>query len=217
MGGASSFDHNRLLRDIAASHLEPLGLKQRGRTRTWISDEQFWIGVVEFQPSQWGRGSYLNVGPMWLWQAPSTPKVFADVAGRTTPLESTDQFEAADDEATFRDGAERLARHAVECIVNLRSAITSYEDAARVAGAPTLWMHPRYPDLHSGIAAGMAGDWETSETQLTAYVERMRKTPDESLEATISLLGAVRTDDFAAAVQTRIEGQRRALKLPAKR
>jgi hypothetical protein len=33
----------------------------------WLDDHTWWLVVVEFQPSSWSQGSYLNVGAMWLW------------------------------------------------------------------------------------------------------------------------------------------------------
>src|SRR2546430_15905825 len=59
----------RLLTRAARETLHPLGLRQRGRSRTWIDDRSWWLIVVEFQPSSWGLGSYLNVGVNWLWWA----------------------------------------------------------------------------------------------------------------------------------------------------
>jgi hypothetical protein len=42
---------------------------RKGRSRVWFDDQGWWIGVVEFQPSSWSRGTYLNVGVSWLWGA----------------------------------------------------------------------------------------------------------------------------------------------------
>jgi hypothetical protein len=42
-------------------------MKQKGRSRTWIKDNSWWLAIVEFQPSAWSKGSYLNVACMWLW------------------------------------------------------------------------------------------------------------------------------------------------------
>src|SRR5436309_1568598 len=59
--------HTKLLTAAARSVLRPLGLQQRGRSRLWLDDHGWWVVVVEFQPSGWSIGSYLNVGAMWLW------------------------------------------------------------------------------------------------------------------------------------------------------
>src|SRR5205085_1650054 len=59
--------HTKLLNAAAREILRPLGLVQNGRSRTWLDDQRWWLGVVEFQPSGFTRGSYLNVGINWLW------------------------------------------------------------------------------------------------------------------------------------------------------
>jgi hypothetical protein len=59
--------HTRLLTAAARGILRPLGLRQKGRSRTWLDDRGWWVGVVEFQSSSWSKGRYLNVGGMWLW------------------------------------------------------------------------------------------------------------------------------------------------------
>jgi hypothetical protein len=59
----------RLIAVAAKAALEPLGCDRLGKTRTWISDQRFWLIIIEFQPSSWEKGSYLNVGAMWLWHA----------------------------------------------------------------------------------------------------------------------------------------------------
>jgi hypothetical protein len=59
--------HSKLINAAARERLRPLGLVQEGRSRTWLDDQAWWLGIVEFQPSGWTRGSYLNVGVNWLW------------------------------------------------------------------------------------------------------------------------------------------------------
>ncbi|MFC4148006.1 hypothetical protein ACFO0M_17260 [Micromonospora mangrovi] len=56
----------RLVAAAARHHLQPLGLHRRGASRVWLDDRGWWLVIVEFQPSR-SHGTYLNVGPMWLW------------------------------------------------------------------------------------------------------------------------------------------------------
>src|SRR5690242_12987572 len=60
--------HSALLTSAARRHLRPMGLIRKGRSRHWTDDRRWWIINVEFQPSGFGRGSYLNVGVQWLWK-----------------------------------------------------------------------------------------------------------------------------------------------------
>ena len=38
-----------------------MGFWRKGRSRMWLADRDFWLGVVEFQPSGFRKGTYLNV------------------------------------------------------------------------------------------------------------------------------------------------------------
>ena len=49
--------------------LAPEGLFRVGSSRRWIDDNGYFVIQVEFQPSAYDRGSYLNVGISLLWEA----------------------------------------------------------------------------------------------------------------------------------------------------
>ncbi len=56
------FDHNKLLTKIAKEKLKPYGIVQKGKSRTFLYDNGWYIIVIEFQPSSWSKGTYLNLG-----------------------------------------------------------------------------------------------------------------------------------------------------------
>ncbi|MEU2128337.1 hypothetical protein [Streptomyces sp. NPDC018352] len=56
----------RIITSAAQECLKPLGLARRGRSRLWIDDHGWWLGVVEFTPPRMA-GSGLHVGAMWQW------------------------------------------------------------------------------------------------------------------------------------------------------
>lgn len=56
----------RIITSAARESLKSLGLARRGRSRLWIDDHGWWLGVVEFTPPR-TAGSGLHVGAMWLW------------------------------------------------------------------------------------------------------------------------------------------------------
>ncbi len=55
-------DHNALLKRIARERLAPHGMVQQGGSRTFLKDRGWFMVMIEFQPSSFARGSYLNVG-----------------------------------------------------------------------------------------------------------------------------------------------------------
>ena len=77
---------------------------QKGRSRTWLDDQGWWVGVVEFQPSAWDRGSYLNVGACWLWE--EKDYLSFDVGGRVAG------FQRFTETAEFASAAQTLAEQA---------------------------------------------------------------------------------------------------------
>ena len=105
--------HSKLVTASARKVLRPLGLLQKGRSRIWLDDHEWWLGVVEFQPSAWARGSYLNVGCMWLWDVKQ--HISFDVGGRVEP------FARFHDDAQFEGLADTLAEHAAKEVIQYRS------------------------------------------------------------------------------------------------
>jgi hypothetical protein len=58
----TNFDHNKLLKKIAKNRLKPYGAIQKGNSRIFLCDNGWYVIVIEFQPSSWDKGSYLNIG-----------------------------------------------------------------------------------------------------------------------------------------------------------
>lgn len=58
--------HNKVIAAAAKKLLKPMGLHRQGTSRVWFDDHGWWLTQVEFQPSAWTKGSYLNVGVCWL-------------------------------------------------------------------------------------------------------------------------------------------------------
>ncbi|MFD3516039.1 hypothetical protein [Streptomyces sp. NPDC058657] len=144
---------SRLVTAAAREALGPLGLQRHGRSRTWIDDHGWWLGIVEFQPSR-NAGSYLNVGVMWLWQA--RDHLAYDVGGREPG------FERFVNPTQFAHDAQTLAR---------RAADLARENRARFADLPSTadfltLRKPRpgyfWDTYHAGVLAGLTGDTSTA-------------------------------------------------------
>lgn len=154
----ASPEHSRLLTQAARTHLAPLGFRQKGRSRLWFCDHGWWAAVVEFQPSAWGKGSYLNVGAMWLWH-PSDHWVFNE-------FERAAPFQEFQDGAQFADVASALAEQAAAQALALRERFSSIEAvAAHLAQKTTsgIWV-----DYHAAISASLAGDFRAASSHFGA-------------------------------------------------
>lgn len=64
-------EHDKIIRDVAREVLGAEGLFQIGQSRCWIDDQGFFQSIVEFQPSGYDKGAYLNTGITFLWQRPN--------------------------------------------------------------------------------------------------------------------------------------------------
>lgn len=87
---------SKIINKIACKNLIPIGVKQQGRSRTWLDDNGWWCTVIEFQPSSGRQGSYLNVGVNFQWY----PKDYFsfDIGHRVSDFveyETDEQFELA--------------------------------------------------------------------------------------------------------------------------
>lgn len=109
--------HSRLLTHAARRHLRPLGLQQKGRSRSWVDDRGWYLIMVEFQPSGFSKGSYLNVGAHLLWRA--TPHPTFDIGHRV------EDFVSYETESQFGPEADRLALCAAAEVQALRKQLTS--------------------------------------------------------------------------------------------
>ena len=61
-------DHIKIIHSAAKAVLKEEGLFQKGNSRTWIDDNGWYLTIVEFQPSGYMKGTYLNVAIHYLWR-----------------------------------------------------------------------------------------------------------------------------------------------------
>lgn len=114
--------HARLLSEAGRNVLGPLGMERLGRTRLWIDDCRWYLGLVEFEPDGIERGSHLRVGAMWLWSGRDEFHIdFGKRLEKFVPFRNKSQFE--------REAA-RLAQRAAEAIIRQRARFVTLSDLA---------------------------------------------------------------------------------------
>jgi hypothetical protein len=160
--------HSKILSAAARETLKPIGLQRKGRSRIWLDDNGWWAGVVEFQPSSWSRGSYLNVGAMWLWHPPPHHISF-DVDHRVgeagyIEYESDDQFAPL---------AQRLATMAADRIGDLRQRFPDLDAAAKHLVGQA--QGNDWPTFHAGVALALADRRKAA----AAMFKRLNADPDD--------------------------------------
>ena len=198
--------HSRLLRDAARQFLSPLGVKQKGRSRTWLDDNGWWLCIVEFQPSGFTRGSYLNVGCMWLWREKD---YFSFDEGYR--VENFVGFKNPDQFAT---SAENMARRAATEVERYRSLFSNVSDVANHYMNSTSTEFWR--SFHGAVACGAVGQ-HTVSRQLFEQVLRWREDLDwvKSVQAEAAALHSVldNIEEFHRIVWDKVNRTRQLLKL----
>ncbi len=124
-----------------------MGLRQKGRSRTWIDDHGWWLCGVEFQPSGFSKGSYLNVGCMWLWQVKDY--LSFDEGYRV------EEFSSFQDTDQFSSVTDRLAHRAAGEVSRYRAMFTDVRAVARYysESLPTTF----WPTFNAAVACGLVG------------------------------------------------------------
>lgn len=206
--------HDRIIADAAKAALGPLGFRRKGRSRIWLADHDWWLAVVEFQPSAWSKGCYLNVAAHWLWSETGT--VGFDFGGRIA-----EHVEYLCDEQ-FAAAAARLAQRAAEEARRLAAAaIGSPADAAALlleaaqGGSPQAHLHPGWRDYDAAVAAALAGRPREAATLFASIVDSPAP-PNSLLHPAAQRLAPLVAQPAALRdrVLSLIERQRHALRLP---
>ena len=156
--------HSKLINKAAREVLKPIGLARKGQSRLWLDDNGWWLMMVEFQPSSWSKGTYLNVGISWLWY----PKDYMsfDIGYREN------SFIEFKDEDTFSRDTIALAEKAKECVFSLRQSMSSPELAKAFVlentkgGERNIW-----GSLNKGLACLHALDFQGARVHLEYVIQ----------------------------------------------
>jgi hypothetical protein len=195
-----------MLTAAAEKHLAPIGVIRKGRSRSWIDDHGWWLGIVEFQPSSSSKGSYLNVGVMWLWNVADhfVFDIFLRI-GRYVPYLSDVQFAPE---------ADRLAQVALAQLTDWRRSFSSVAETAAFLSAST----PSTVNdcLNAGMANGLAGNRDGALPLLNRYIANEDNREWAIREhAEVEALANMRdAESLQHAIEDRVRSSRDELRLP---
>jgi hypothetical protein len=203
---AAENEHSRIIAAAARAALEPHGFWRKGRSRIWLADRGYWLAVVEFQPSGFSKGSYLNLAAHWFWSA------MPDVLSFDYIPEGGKPWVAFETPAQFEQAATELSNQALNKLGLLDSlfpnphaiAAALTRRAAAAGGGVTVWNA-----FNAAVAAGLVGDLSTAnELMNVTHAKLATWRPDlqlliESYQAAMSNLA-----EFRVFVGQRIEDQR---------
>jgi len=205
---AKATEHGRIIAAAAKAALAPLGCVRRGQSRIWQDDHRYWAINVEFQPSGWSKGSYLNIHVAWLW-AVTHGYQFSYRAGSFIPFETVEQFTPLITE---------MATTAAVEVQKTREKFRSFDDILTqiqtcAARKPNFWDH-----FDAAIAHALAGDIPAARQ----YFERIANWNTEgstwrtqARQNTLTLATLLdRPRDFRSAIVANIARRRQLMYLP---
>jgi len=213
-------DHNRIIARVAKKHLAPLGVVRKGRSRVWLDDQGWWVGVLEFQPFSGRKGTTLNAAAHWLW----TVKDYLSFDESFDQSHRQGAFVEYTTPAAFEQAAEAFAAQAAERVREIRSKLTTVADAlAHVVAAHPAVDPAAWGAFHLAVLTGLAGDLAEAHERFAAivaadadheYAWRQERCKNARELQALTVMGDGR-DSFVREVTARIHAARAAQKLPA--
>lgn len=204
---AKQNEHGKLIAAAAKAALAPLGFRRIGQSRTWISDERYWAIWIEFQPSAWSKGSYLNVRPSWLWLR----------YGANDHHPRPADFISFESVAQFKPLVENMASIAAQTVVAMRARFKTLEDVNRFFAERV--SQDGFPVYRAAITAGLVRDTHAAR-QLFERMDNMDTTNWGSwimdLRSECAALAALLDEPmrYKAAILATIAERREKLRLP---
>jgi hypothetical protein len=210
--------HSSIINRVARETLGPHGFVQKGRSRFWYNDQEWRAFFVEFQPSGWSKGTYCNVGVMWLWQPREVvgePHWTGDMFERVG-IGGSDFASYDDDPAGFEKSVAGLAASAVKEFLRLRDQFSSVAAVAHFRGE----LGPGWPTYHRSVAQGLIGSRKEASAGFSSVARVVAASlwPNDTHKSWIrnaERLSMLAHDSgaFKAAIESQIAGCREGLKL----
>jgi hypothetical protein len=190
------FDHNKLISEVAKQTLLPGGLKRKGKSRLYYDDNGWWCTIVEFQPSGFSKGSYLNVGVSWLLYEENYWSF--NVGSRRK------EFSSAENESEFTHDIFEMAMTAKEIVgenrerfstiskaheyyQSIKRANWDYYYAAVIAGMNHQFA-AAVENFNSWLAYPELTDWQMEANSRSRKLMDLLKRPREFAEAVIQIV-----------------------------
>jgi hypothetical protein len=152
---------NKIIKQVARERLGAQGLRQKGQSRLWYFSGQYYLILVEFQPSSWGKGTHLNVGLDFNW----FPKdYFAFEFG-----DRLSDFKPMNDEEAFTLEVERLCDLALVKVNQYQLIFTDIKTAAEKLLKFRRDKSNDWENFNLGVLFGLGGN----DKQAISYLEKV--------------------------------------------
>lgn len=161
--------HNKIINNAAKKILSPYGIFRKGSSRIWLDDNDYFLTVIEFQPSGYDKGSYLNVGLTFLWEATEVLNdvLVFELGGRV--FVNGRQFVSYKDDETFSEAMESFASEALKEAEKYRK-FRDLEYAKR-----TLAIEPKFWSVYNlAMLCFFKGDFADGKKYFNEYLDILK-------------------------------------------
>ena len=164
--------YEKIIRTTAKEILEPEKLFRAGNSRCYLDDNSYFIIQVEFQPVTHMRGSGLNVGVTFLWEATKTlngtlARDYGGYAGVPFAEYRDDDSFKADMEAMTRTALEKVKEYRKFSDMEYAKKCLQEEIAGQSYGQFWEW-------YHLAMLCFLKGDYEDGKTAFEQYLEILK-------------------------------------------
>lgn len=154
--------HAKIINAVAKRILAPLGFFRKGSSRVWLQDNGWFLTVVEFQPSAYSKGTYLNVAMNFLWGKPLSEGAHVlalDYGNRVMPPDVPAQFISyTGDDVLFTQQVEMMANAAARIAADYKRCIDLvYAKVLICAGEPVV---AGWDEYDRAMLCFLAGDMQ---------------------------------------------------------
>jgi hypothetical protein len=166
------------------------------------------MAVVEFQPSSFGKGSYLNVAAHWFWSA------MPDVLSFDYSLPREKFWIGFRDAEQFGDQIAVLAQRAADDVRQLDAKLSDIRTVARLLVVTEEQFKAEgrgggWPAFHAAMAAGASGDMTVARTLFASARESIASWRPDVMPFLDPFAAALEDEAaFARFVAQRIDAQR---------
>jgi len=145
-------EHSKIIAKVAKQKLKPLGIVQKGKSRIWFDDRVWFTIQIEFQPSSWSRGTYLNIGANFHWY--KQEYLSFDFECRQ------EQFIEYKNDEQFMVETERLCDLTIQKVIEIREKFATISSAKKFILEYNFSSDKLWGNYHKGTICGLTDDFD---------------------------------------------------------
>lgn len=157
--------HNNIIAKVALDFFQKHGIYGRGKSRMWIDDQHWFAIVIEFQPSQHNKGTYLNIGANFHWY-------FQDYFSFDMGHRESN-FVAFQNEQQFEKEIQVLLKRAFKRIKKIRKDLSDFKKAEKSIAKFYFSNDELWGNYHRGIIYGL----NKKEKKASYYFDKILQMP----------------------------------------